>query len=162
MNMDHYRQIWKYSTRFVFKKIHIIFNATTQARCLHNILLYFSSGGKKCVYICEHLCLLFYMSFLPVTLIDSDHTNMHLECCVFLKLNLGLQAFLVSLRIGFDFESNRIFSRFLHVICRMMLPTHCLTWNLILLMMCPLTPENELIMTKASCTSNLIRWHNTQ
>ena len=68
----------------------------------------FLLGGKS-VYICEHLCLLFYMSFLPVTLIDSDHTNMHLECCVFLKLNLVLQAFLVSLRIGFDFECTRIF-----------------------------------------------------
>lgn len=25
------------------------------------------------------------MSFLPITVIDSNHTNMHLEYCIFLK-----------------------------------------------------------------------------
>lgn len=66
------------------------------------------------------------MSFLPVMLIDSDRTNMHLECCVFLKLNLVLQAFLVSLRTGFYFECTRIFSKFLHIICRLSCPTLCI------------------------------------
>ena len=63
MNMDHYRQIWKYSTKFVLQKIHIIFIATTQARCLYNILLYFSSGRKKSVYICEHFYYFIYQFY---------------------------------------------------------------------------------------------------